>query len=262
MGTSLVCLKKLPILFPEISRKDVIGIAVFAIADLHLSLAADKSMEIFSGWQNYVARICEQWKNTVEPEDTVVLPGDLSWAMKLSDTVRDFEFINNLPGKKLIIKGNHDLWWSTVSKMKRFLADNGFHSMDFIHNNAFEIEDMALCGTRGWFFDDDSDPDQKVLLREAMRLEASIAAAEKTGLEPVVFLHYPPVAGSPSAPQICEEIFEVLERHQIRRCYYGHIHGAKARTALQGEFRGVQLTLVSADYLSFRPLRISPPESP
>lgn len=225
--------------------------SIFAIADLHLSLSTDKPMDIFRGWDHYVERLSENWKKIVCETDTVVLPGDLSWALKLEDTVADFAFIHNLPGKKLILKGNHDLWWCTVSKMKRFFAENGFDSIDVIHNNAFEVEGLGLCGSRGWFFDA-GEANVKVIRREAGRLEASITAAERLGLEPVVFLHYPPIY----AGQICNEIFDVIRAHGIRRVYYGHIHGAAAYTCSDMEYEGVQLRLISADRLGFVPCLI------
>lgn len=232
-------------------RKEVRKISLFAIADLHLSLGTDKPMDIFAGWDHYVERLEKNWKKLITDADTVVIPGDLSWAMKLEDTVADFTFLNGLPGKKLILKGNHDLWWSTVSKMKRFFAEQGFDTLEIVHNNAFAVEDKCVCGTRGWFYDE-AEPDQKVLLREAGRLETSIAAAEQTGLEPVVFLHYPPVY----AGRICHEIFDVLRSHTIKRVYYGHVHGGGLRLANEGMFEGVRLRLISGDRLEFIPILV------
>lgn len=225
--------------------------SLFAIADLHLSLGTDKPMDIFKGWDNYVERLEKNWKKIITDDDTVVIPGDISWALKLEETGADFAFINALPGKKLILKGNHDLWWSTVSKMKRFFSEKGFDTIDIVHNNAFPVGEVCVCGSRGWFFDD-ADSNTKVLLREAGRLETSIAAAEKTGLEPVVFLHYPPVCGG----RVCNEIFDVIKSHKIKRVYYGHLHGAGAYAAVDGEFDGVALKLISCDKLGFVPILI------
>ncbi|MCI8361077.1 MAG: serine/threonine protein phosphatase [Clostridiales bacterium] len=225
--------------------------ALFALADLHLSLSADKPMDVFKGWDNYVERIAENWKKIVTDQDTVVLPGDLSWAMKLEDSAADFAYIDALPGQKLLLKGNHDLWWCTMRKMETFFAQKGFTTLRFVHNNAVPVEEYCVCGTRGWFFDDDSG-DKKVLLREAGRLETSIAAAEQTGLEPVVFLHYPPVCGG----QVCEEIFSVLTKHHIQRVYYGHIHGPGAYRAINGMYEGILFRLVSCDFANFTPVLV------
>lgn len=225
--------------------------SLFALGDLHLSLSGNKPMDIFKGWDNHVERLAANWKRLITEEDTVVLPGDLSWAMKLEDTAADFAFIHALPGRKLLLKGNHDLWWCTMRKMENYFTEQGFTSMRFIHNNAVPVGRVCVCGTRGWFFDDVSS-DKKVLLREAGRLEASIAAAEKTGLEPVVFLHYPPVYGD----QVCEEIFEVIQKHNIKRVYYGHLHGPAVYKAVNGWYEGIQFRLVSCDCVGFTPVLV------
>ena len=221
--------------------------SLFAIADLHLSLSSDKPMDVFPGWDDYVAKLENNWRLVVKNEDTVVLPGDISWAMSLSETAADFAFISELTGRKIILKGNHDYWWTTLRKMNEFLRASGFDSISFVHNSACAVGGIAVCGTRGWFYDTGSD--KKVLLREAGRLESSIKEAEKTGLEPVVFLHYPPIYGD----FVCDEIMEVLVRHKIRRCYYGHLHGRAAAYAVQGEREGIRFRLVSADHLKFLP---------
>ena len=226
--------------------------SIYAISDLHLSFGADKPMNIFRGWDNYTERLEQNWKTTVKSGDTVVLGGDLSWSIKAEDALPDFEFIEKLPGKKLLIKGNHDLYWSTMSKMKVFLSLNGITTVDFVHNNAFAVENIAVCGTRGWFFDDPQS-DKKIILREAMRLEASISAAKKTGLEPVVFLHYPPVYGD----RVCSEIFSVIKNHDIKRVFYGHIHGNGIRNAMRGRYDGVEFTATSCDVIGFTPIKVS-----
>jgi uncharacterized protein len=226
--------------------------SLFAIADLHLSLGADKPMDVFSGWEGYLDKLKANWLRVVGGDDTVVIPGDVSWAMSLPDTAADFAFLDSLPGKKVILKGNHDYWWCTMKKMEQYLRDRSFASLKILHNSAVTVGGVAVCGTRGWFYDEAANGDQKVLLREAGRLEASIAAAEKTGLEPVVFLHYPPVYSD----FFCAEIVEVLQRHQIRRCYYGHLHGRSVASAVQGQVEGIDFRLVSADSLHFTPLLI------
>lgn len=221
--------------------------SLFAIADLHLSLNADKPMDVFAGWEDYVTRLEKNWRLIVKEDDTVVLPGDISWAMSLADTATDFAFINDLPGKKIILKGNHDYWWTTLRKMNDYLKESNFDTISILHNSTVVVGSVAVCGTRGWFYDTGSD--KKVLLREAGRLECSIAEAEKTGMEPVVFLHYPPIYSD----FFCDEIMEVLLRHQIRRCYYGHLHGKAAVYGVEGEREGILFKLVSADHLSFMP---------
>lgn len=227
--------------------------ALFAIGDTHLSLSVNKPMTVFPGWDNYVERLEQNWRGLVVPEDTVVIPGDVSWGMSLEQAKADFAFLQRLPGRKLLLKGNHDYWWCTRRKMDAFLAENGFDTLRIVHNDAVPVDGrVAVCGTRGWFFDAEQDADRKVLLREVGRLEASIRAARETGLEPVAFLHYPPLY----AGQRCPELLEVLRREGIRRCYYGHVHSAGIRQAFNGEEEGISFRLVSADALHFCPLRI------
>lgn len=224
--------------------------SIFAIADLHLSFGSDKPMDVFHGWENYTQKIETNWRNLVKQEDTVVVAGDISWAMSIDGAREDFAFLESLPGRKLIIKGNHDFWWDTRAKMDRFLESYGFDSIKIIHNTAEPAENVCICGTRGWFMD--SGGDKKVLLREAGRLETSIQAAEKTGLEPIAFLHYPPVYGGYE----CEEITDVLKKHGIKRCYYGHLHGAAASTAIEGKVDGIIYRLISCDHIAFSPVRV------
>ena len=226
--------------------------ALFAIGDLHLSLGGDKPMDIFSGWQDYVTRLEKNWRAIVRPEDTVVVAGDISWAMKLEECDADFAFLQALPGKKLLLKGNHDYWWTTRKKMEEYLERKGFDSLSILFNSAAAVVPYAVCGTRGWFYDAETDADKKVLSREVGRLRASIAQAEATGLELVAFLHYPPVYGG----EVCEEIMQVLCEKGIRRCYYGHIHGAAAKKAVTGMYRGVRLQLIACDYTGFTPVLV------
>lgn len=227
--------------------------ALFVMGDLHLSLSSEKSMDIFGGWENYVERIKENWNREVSPEDTIVVPGDISWAMSLKEAVADFRYIHELPGRKIILKGNHDYWWTTAAKMNNFLAENGFNSIFILHNNHYAYENYGICGTRGWINDDSEPADAKVLAREAQRLETSIASAENAGLEPLVFLHYPPLYGNEYNP----DLLEVMYRHNIKRCWYGHIHGRKGhQNAVNGERDGIVFQLVSADYVQFCPVKI------
>ncbi|MCD7742648.1 MAG: metallophosphoesterase [Ruminococcus sp.] len=228
--------------------------SLFVIADLHLSLSVDKPMDIFGGWDNYVNRLEESWQCKVKPEDTVVIPGDFSWAMKLQDALEDFKFLDRLNGKKILSKGNHDYWWSSLQKMTKFFVDNNINSISFLHNNCYQYGNYGICGTRGWISENGETEDKKVLLREAMRLETSITDAEKQGLKPLVFLHYPPIYLS----GINEEIMSVLRQHNIKECFYGHIHGKKGHAcAFKGNYDGINYHLISSDYLQFVPLDIT-----
>lgn len=229
--------------------------ALYAIGDTHLSLGTDKPMTVFAGWDNYVERLEKNWRQLVSPQDTVVIAGDISWGMSLEQARDDLKFLHSLPGQKLIFKGNHDYWWTTRRKMDTYFAENGFTSLRIVHNDAVPVEGrFAVCGSRGWFNDDGAEADRKVLLREAGRLRASIEAAKQTGLEPVVFLHYPPLF----ADQRCEELLAVLRDEGIGRCYYGHVHSAGIRMAFNGTHDGVRYQLISADALGFCPIAITP----
>lgn len=224
-------------------------LALFTISDLHLSFSSDKPMDIFKGWDNYVDRIKANWLRVVSKDDTVVLPGDFSWALKLEDTLADFMFLNELPGQKIILKGNHDLWWCTVSKMNAFFEQNKIDTVRILHNNHFEVENLALCGTRGWMFE--GTVEQKVLLREAGRLEASLASAKQSGLQPIVFMHYPPAYDK----HVCNEFFDIFEKYGVKDVYYGHMHG-RGIHPITSVVRGVNMRLVSCDCIDFNPYRI------
>ena len=224
--------------------------SIFAISDLHLSLGVDKPMDIFKGWDNYTKRLQANWQRLVKPEDTVILPGDFSWGLKIEETKKDFEFLESLPGKKLLLKGNHDLWWSTAKKIHEFFESNNFLSVDIIYNNCAVVENYAVAGTRGWFYDDTGS--KKVLMREAGRLDASLNAAEKTGLPILCFLHYPPVYGD----SVCNEIFDIIKKHNIKKVYYGHIHGLGYINAVK-EYDGVEFKLISCDCIDFTPYYIA-----
>ncbi len=224
--------------------------SVYTISDLHLSFGTNKPMDIFRGWDNYIDRLVANWNRLVNPEDTVILPGDLSWALKLEDTLEDFLFLEKLNGTKIIAKGNHDLWWSTRKKIEEFFEKNNIKTVKLLFNNAYLVEDIAVCGTRGWFYDA-TETDKKVVLREAGRLETSIKEALKLGAEPIVFLHYPPVYSD----MVCEEIFEVLKRYNIKTVYHGHIHGAGFNKSVL-EYDGISLKLVSCDCVDFTPVCI------
>ena len=226
--------------------------ALYAIGDLHLCLGAPKPMDIFGGaWLGYMDKLTEGM-SVIGPEDTTVLLGDLSWALDLEGAKADFQWINRIPGRKIILKGNHDYWWSTAAKFQRFCVENGFDNLHLLNNNCFFYEEWAICGTRGWFFEEEKsgEHDEKVFRRELMRLEASLKAAGDA--RKLVFLHYPPRYKG----YACREILDLLEQYAVRRCFYGHLHGASHKLAMEGLWDGVEFRLVSADYLRFCPLSV------
>lgn len=225
--------------------------AVFVIGDLHLSLGSNKPMDVFPGWNGYLPKLEANWRTLIHQDDTVVLAGDSSWAMNLQDTRADFAFLQNLPGQKWLLKGNHDYWWTTTRKMENFLQANGFDSLHILHNNACIVGQMALCGTRGWPFDDVAAQGEKLMAREAGRLRMSLQAAGEVPRK-IAFLHYPPVYPGASA----KELVSVLQEFGVSECYYGHLHGKSIRFAVQGEMEGIRYRLISADGLGFCPYKL------
>lgn len=233
--------------------------ALFVIADTHLSLSVDKPMDIFGGWHNYMERLEQNWRALVSEEDTVVIPGDVSWGMSLEQARADFAFLDRLPGKqKILLKGNHDYWWTTRAKMERFLEQEGFFTLRILNNDSVRAEGVSLCGTRGWLFEQGQPHDQKIVSRETGRLRASLEHARQQDLalgeetEKIVFLHYPPLFLDQKIPQF----LEVMTEYGVRRCYYGHIHSAGCQYAFNGSWGGIQFTLVSGDFLKFIPKKI------
>ena len=227
--------------------------AIFAMADLHLPLSADKPMDIFGNrWQDYVNKIKKNWCAIVKDEDTVIVPGDISWAINIDDLDKDFEFIDSLPGKKLLGKGNHDYWWNTAAKMTKFFEEHQLTTLSLLHNNCLFYGDKAICGTRGWFYelDNQGTHNEKMLLREVGRLETSLKAAGEK--EKLCFLHYPPIYQG----YRCPEIMRVLSEYGVKECYYGHLHGASHRPAIEGTREGTLFSLVSGDFLGFKPKKI------
>jgi predicted phosphohydrolase len=226
--------------------------ALYVLGDLHLSLTSDKPMDVFgSKWADHVRKLRESF-SCLTAEDTTVLCGDLSWAMSLEEASEDLRFVDALPGRKIILKGNHDYWWSTAAKAYRFFEENGMENMQILNNNCYEYGEYAICGTRGWFFEEErgDEHDRKIMLREVGRLEASLKAAGER--KKLVFLHYPPIYQGYE----CPEILSLLEQYQAERCYYGHIHGKGHSAAFQGERNGTVFRMVSADYLDFYPLKV------
>ncbi len=226
--------------------------ALYAIGDLHLCLGADKPMDIFGGaWVGYLEKL-KNGVSVIQEDDTTVLLGDLSWALDLENAVEDFSWINQIPGRKIILKGNHDYWWNTATKFYKFCEEKGFSNQWILNNNHYEYDGYAICGTRGWFFEEErsGDHDEKVFKRELMRLEASLKSA--VDLPKIVFLHYPPMYKG----YRCDEILDLLHRYDVRQCYYGHLHGASHGLALEGQWDGIEYRLLSADRLDFKPYRI------
>lgn len=226
--------------------------SLYAIGDLHLSLGVEKPMDVFGGrWLNYVEKISEGFA-PLDDNDLTVICGDVTWGMTMEEALPDFLFIDKLPGKKIILKGNHDYWWTTATKAKNFFIEHGIDSIDVLHNNSFDYEGASICGTRGWFYEESKNDvhDKKIMNREIMRLEASLKSAGEG--EKYVFLHYPPKY----LGYECPEILELLKAYGVKRCCYGHIHSAGCAYAFNGMLGGTQFQLVSADYVQFRPQKI------
>lgn len=227
--------------------------SLYAISDLHLSFGVpEKTMSIFRGWENYHERIRKNWLELVKPDDTVVIAGDFCWGMNLKESVADFEFLNSLTGNKILVKGNHDYWWTTQNKIKNFFDENNFSTLNILHINHYKYENYGICGTRGWINMPDEPADAKILAREAGRLEASILSAISENLEPIVFMHYPPIFGG----SFNYDILDVLYKYKIKRCFYGHIHGKGHASAVQGVYDGIDFRLISSDFLQFIPQKV------
>ena len=226
--------------------------SIYIIGDLHLGFAENKPMDIF-GWGNHIEIIEKDWKEKVKEDDTVILAGDFSWATYLEDTKMDFEYINNLPGKKILLEGNHDYWWNTLSKMRTFIDENKFSNIDFLRNNGYLIEDKIIVGTRGWSFTE-SDNSEKMISRELIRFENSIQdgiSKQKNNEEIIAVFHYPPIAKGISSP-----FLEIMKKYNINRCYYAHLHGKSHQEAIQGKIEGIDFKLISSDYLGFKLVKI------
>ena len=226
--------------------------ALYAIGDTHLSLSSDKPMDVFGGgWTGYVDKLREGFSQ-VGAEDTVVVCGDVSWGMSLEEAKADFAFLDELPGKrKLLLKGNHDYWWTTAAKMKRFFQKNGFSTLEILHNNCAFYEEVALCGTRGWFYEEDrGEHSAKIFNRELIRLETSLKAGGER--EKICFLHYPPIYQG----YRCQEILDLLKQYAVKLCCYGHLHGPSHRFAVNGVRDGVDFRLIAADYVGFQPVEL------
>ena len=226
--------------------------ALYAIGDLHLCLGAPKPMDIFGGaWVGYMDKL-KEGMSVIQPEDTTVLLGDLSWSLDLPNAKADFAWINEISGRKIILKGNHDYWWSTAAKFQKFCAEHGFENLHLLNNNFFEYDGYAICGTRGWFFEEErsGQHDEKVFKRELIRLETSLKSAGEK--EKYCFLHYPPRYRGYE----CPEILQLLKNYDVKLCCYGHLHSESHKLAIEGMHDGVDFRLCAADFLRFKPMRL------
>ena len=232
--------------------------SIYAIGDLHLSFETNKPMNIFGeNWENYEEKLKLFWNENIDDNDVVLIPGDFSWATYLKDTLQDFDYLNKLKGKKVLIKGNHDYWWTTLKSMKDFLNQNDFKNIDFIFNSSYECDDALIVGTRGWSFNE-TDNSNKMLKRETARLELSIKDALKknSNKKIICMMHYPPITQNMIEGNEKSEYLEILKKYGISECIYGHLHGDSHNEAVEGNVDGINLKLVSSDYLKFKPIKI------
>ena len=234
--------------------------SIYVIGDLHLSFNTQKPMDIFGeNWTGHEEKIKRDWLQKVKDEDLVVLPGDFSWETYLENTKKDFEYLNNLPGKKILLKGNHDYWWTTITSMRKFLKENNFENIDFLYNNSYEFENKILCGTRGWSITDE-ETNEKLINRELIRLELSLQDGVNkygTDKEIIVFMHYPPITKAKIITGQEAKFVEMMRKYKVKRCFYGHLHGTSIADAVEGNIEGIELKLVSADGLDFKLLKIT-----
>lgn len=233
--------------------------SIYVIGDLHLSFHKNKPMSIFGdNWDNHEEKIKKDWVEKVKENDLVILPGDFSWSTYLKDTYEDFLYLNLLPGKKILLKGNHDYWWTTVTSMRNYLKKNNFENIDFLYNNSFEYENYILTGTRGWAQSEDEE-DKRLLKREALRLELSINEGIKrygNQKEIIVFIHYPPITKMNITQNETNDFIRIMQKYNVKRCYYGHLHSTSIQEAVEGEYFGINFKLVSCDGLDFKLLKI------
>ena len=234
--------------------------SIYVIGDLHLSFNTQKPMDIFGeNWTGHEEKIKRDWLQKVKDEDLVVLPGDFSWETYLENTKKDFEYLNSLPGKKILLKGNHDYWWTTITSMRKFLKENNFENIDFLYNNSYEFEDKILCGTRGWSITDE-ETNEKLINRELIRLELSLQDGVNkygTDKEIIVFMHYPPITKAKIITGQEAKFVEMMRKYKVKRCFYGHLHGTSIADAVEGNIEGIELKLVSADGLDFELQKIT-----
>ncbi len=236
--------------------------AIYALADLHLSLSIpDKSMEVFgSSWGGYISRVRENWENKVTEDDTVLIPGDISWATYVTEMEDDFRFISELPGRKLLSRGNHDYWWTTMKKMEEFLKEKNITKLEFVRTNVIPVEDALITGTRGWMIESidsiEGTDNRKIYEREKLRIKMCLDEIGKADPEHakkhIMMIHYPPI----TAKQDFTEFAHLMAEGGIDICVYGHLHGKAHKKVFEGEFEGTKFVCASADYIGFDPVRI------
>ena len=231
--------------------------SIYAIADLHLSFSSPKPMDIFGdNWRNHEQKIKDDWIKKVTDKDLVLLPGDFSWAIDLEETYKDFEYLNSLSGKKIMLKGNHDYWWNSLKKLNEYMEKNDFKDISFLYNNSYEFEENIIVGTRGWVLNSNEEEDKKILNRELLRLELSITdGIKKYGEDKdiIVCMHYPPTNKNFLEKS---EFMKIMQKYNVKKCIYGHLHGESHSEAVEGNIGKIELKLVSADYLNFKLTKI------
>lgn len=235
--------------------------SIYTIGDLHLSFKNPKPMNIFGeNWNKHEEKIKQDWLSKVKEEDLVVLPGDFSWETYLKETDKDFEYLNSLPGTKVLLKGNHDYWWTTVTSMRNFIKENNFENIDFIYNTSYEFEDVIIAGTRGWSLIEDTADKERMINRECARLELSLKDAMQKNAdetkEIIVFIHYPPIVNDNLVQNKESEFIRVMKKYNVKRCYYAHLHAGSIKDAIEGEHFGIQFKLVSADGVDFKLVKV------
>lgn len=226
--------------------------SLYAISDLHLALSGDKPMDVFGEqWYKHDEKIKSNWLDKIKEDDTILIAGDISWSMKMEEGLKDLEWIHQLPGTKIMIKGNHDYWWTTITKL-----NNLYDNMKFIQNNFFSYEDYAICGTRGWTCansENYSKQDEKIFNRELIRMKLSLDSARKAGFNKfIVMIHYPPVNDKFEDTAFTN----IFKEYGVSKVIYGHLHGPSLRRVFEGERDGVEYVVTSADYIDFNPVKI------
>lgn len=226
-------------------------LSLFVIGDLHLSFDCDKPMDIFYGWDNYISKLTYCWEKNIKKDDVVVIAGDISWAMNFSEIYSDFLFLERLPGKKIMLKGNHDYWFTTKTKVENYIKEKEFSTLNILFNNSYEYDDIVICGTRGWMNEKGENVEKKILLRECGRLERSLLH-NKSGKDKVVFIHYPPIY----LKNECKDIIDILNKYEVKKVYYGHLHGKSCDHSINGNINGIEYKLISSDFLQFNPFKV------
>lgn len=241
---------------------------IYVIGDLHLSLneKTDKSMEVFGeSWKNYISKIKENFNKKIKEEDVVIIAGDISWGMTLKESLEDLKFLNDLPGIKILLKGNHDYWWESKKKMNDFFEENNLNKLKILYNNSYNINGINIFGTKGWSYNEEGD--FKNLRREGLRLKNSAESIDKEGCN-ICIMHYPPFLNKKDLNLIKESIdlnyedleninyIDIMKKYNTKRCYFGHLHGNSQKGVFEGEKDGIVFKLISADYINFDPVKI------